>query len=93
MPLLKREPEIFPHGLFELPEAGFPWSVAHTRSRQEKALLRHLSPLRIPFYLPQAVKRIRRNPSTWLTSWSNCANSGFRGEPGTVTSRPYALTF
>ena len=53
MPLLKRGTEIFPQSLFDLPEADFPWWVAHVRSRQEKVLARHVTPLEVPFYLPQ----------------------------------------
>jgi transcription antitermination factor NusG len=60
MPLLKWNVDLFPAGLFELPENDFPWWVAHVRSRQEKALARNLFPLEIPFYLPQREKRIRR---------------------------------
>ena len=60
MPLLKREVEISHPNLFELSEAELPWWVAHTRSRQEKALARYLLPLGIPFYVPQQEKRIRR---------------------------------
>jgi hypothetical protein len=56
MPLLKAGPEIFPTSIFELPEAEFPWWVAHVRSRQDKALGRYLLPLEIPFYLPQRQK-------------------------------------
>ncbi len=61
MPLLKRGPEVFPQGLFDLPSADFPWRVAHTRSRQEKALVRHLEPLGVPFYLPQHERRALRS--------------------------------
>ena len=60
MPLLKREAEISHPNLFELSQAELPWWVAHTRSRQEKALARYLLPLGIPFYVPQQEKRIRR---------------------------------
>ena len=60
MPLLGRELELFPHDGLELPETEFPWLVAHTRSRQEKALARHLAPLGVPFYVPQQEKKIRR---------------------------------
>ena len=34
--------------------------VAQTRSRQEKALVRHLEPLQVPFYLPQHQRHIAR---------------------------------
>jgi transcription antitermination factor NusG len=60
MPLLKRGTEIFPQDLFELPEAEFPWWVAHVRSRQEKVLARHVAPLEVPFYLPQRQNEARR---------------------------------
>jgi len=59
MPLLKREVEFSPVGLFGA-EVELPWWVAHTRSRQEKALARFLSPLGVPFYVPQGEKRVRR---------------------------------
>jgi len=67
MPLLGRELELFPqHGL-ELPVADCPWWVAHTKSRQEKALARHLAPLGIPFYLPQLERRVRRSGRTFVS--------------------------
>ena len=58
MPLLKREPDIFPPSLFELAPADLPWWVAHVRSRQEKALARYLRPLDVAFYLPQVEHRL-----------------------------------
>ncbi len=64
MPILKRETEIFPEGIFDLSDS---WWVAHTRSRQEKALARHLVPLEIPFYLPCREHRVRRAGRTFLT--------------------------
>lgn len=60
MPLLKRGSEVFPRGLFDLSSADAPWTVAHTRSRQEKALARHLEPLGVAFYLPQYERRVQR---------------------------------
>ncbi len=60
MPLLKHEVEISDPNLFDLSEVERPWWVAHTRSRQEKALARFLLPLEIPFYVPQREKRVRR---------------------------------
>jgi transcription antitermination factor NusG len=44
-----------------------PWSVAQTRSRQEKALTRHLEPLGVPFYLPQYERRARRAGREFLS--------------------------
>lgn len=61
MPLLERGPEVSPSGLFDLSAADTPWTVAHTRSRQEKSLARQLAPLGIGFYLPQWEKRVRRS--------------------------------
>lgn len=60
MPLLKRGPEVYPQGLFDLPPTDLPWTVAHTRSRQEKALVRHLTPLGTGFYLPVYERLVRR---------------------------------
>jgi transcription antitermination factor NusG len=60
MTLLRVETDIFPTGVFELSETADPWWVAHVRSRQEKALARHLVRVGIPFYLPLQEKRVRR---------------------------------
>ena len=67
MPLLKRGPEIFPQALFDLPDGESPWFVAHTRSRQEKALARYLAPLEIPFYLPSSENRVRRGGRNFVS--------------------------
>ncbi|MBI2213560.1 MAG: hypothetical protein HYU52_07930 [Acidobacteria bacterium] len=58
MPLLKREPDLFPVDLFDLPVESRPWTVAYVRSRQEKTLARYLAQQQIPFYLPQTENRI-----------------------------------
>ena len=67
MPLLRWTTDLFPATLFELSQSEFPWWVAHVRSRQEKALARHLVPLEVPFYLPQREKRIRRAGRTFIS--------------------------
>jgi transcription antitermination factor NusG len=67
VPLLKRGPEIFPQALFDLSEDESPWFVAHTRSRQEKALARYLMPLEIPFYLPSSENRVRRGGRNFVS--------------------------
>jgi len=59
MPLAP-ERDLFPDGLFgpDFPRELAPggpggrWWLAHTKPRQEKALARHLSARRFPFYLP-----------------------------------------
>ena len=57
MPLLPKEPEVFPESLFDLDE---PWRVAHVRSRQEKVLARHLLQKDVGYYLPQIDKNVQR---------------------------------
>lgn len=64
MPILKREPDLFPANIFELSE---PWWVAHLRSRQEKLFARHLAQRGIAYYLPQAEKRVRRSNRTFTS--------------------------
>ena len=60
MPLLKREPDVFPVDLFESGRSE-PWLVAHVRSRQEKALARYLRAVAVPHYVPQREKKVRRS--------------------------------
>lgn len=61
MPLLRSERDLFPREIFELSETCMPVWVAHVRSRQEKALARHLFGFGVPFYLPLQEKRVRRS--------------------------------
>lgn len=68
MPILKREVDLFPSHLFELPRAEHPWWVAYVRSRQEKGLARHLSGRGVGFYLPQAEKKVRRAGRTFVSA-------------------------
>jgi transcription antitermination factor NusG len=67
MPLLRREPDIFPATVFDLPVESSPWWVAHVRSRQEKMLARYLQPLGVAFYLPQREHRVRRAGRTFVS--------------------------
>jgi transcription antitermination factor NusG len=60
MPLLRRESDHFPPGIFELSETCMPVWVAHVRSRQEKVFARHLHRAAVPFFLPLEEKRVRR---------------------------------
>lgn len=57
MPLLSKEPDIFPSDLLAS-ESGEPWWVAHVRSRQEKLLARHLMKRGIGYFLPQSKREI-----------------------------------
>ena len=58
MPLLAKEPDLYPVSLFDLDAAAAPWFVAYVHSRCEKALARHLFERRVPFYLPQYSKQL-----------------------------------
>jgi transcriptional antiterminator RfaH len=60
MTLLKRETDLLPPNVFDLSETAVPWWVAQVRSRQEKALARHLARSGVPFYLPLHEKSVRR---------------------------------
>lgn len=60
MPLLKREPDVYPASLFALPPEENPWVVLHVRSRQEKLVARSLLTGETPFYLPQVEHVSRR---------------------------------
>lgn len=57
MPLLPKEPDVFPEELFASRDHA-PWWVAHVRSRQEKLLARHLIQRGIGFFLPQTEREI-----------------------------------
>ena len=67
MPILRRETDVFPQDVFELSETDQRWWVAKVRSRQEKALARHLKPLGVPFYLPLREKRARRGGRVFIS--------------------------
>lgn len=61
MPILKPEPDLAPSDLFARPGLATQWWVAHSRSRQEKVLARHLRERGVDYYLPQRAKEMRRN--------------------------------
>jgi transcriptional antiterminator RfaH len=67
MPILKREPDAYPEGIFGLSPAQMPWQVAYVRSRQEKHLARHLHDS-VPYYLPQW-EQIRARSGRRVASW------------------------
>jgi transcription antitermination factor NusG len=67
VPLLKKGPEVFPQDLFDVSPGESAWTVAHTRSRQEKVLARHLEILGIAHYLPQYERQIRRSGRRFLS--------------------------
>ncbi len=60
MPLLDREPDIFPDNLLTSEEAlKLPWWAIYTLARQEKKLMRELTNLKIAFYAPVIERRYR----------------------------------
>jgi transcription antitermination factor NusG len=63
MPILPREPDIYPAELFEhLEQADAPagqWWAMYTLARREKELMRRLRGLGIAFYSPLVHKRVR----------------------------------
>jgi transcription antitermination factor NusG len=61
MPLLPKEPDLFPDDFFALSVDSFPWHVTHVRCRQEKVLARRLLDQEVPFYLPQTERVAERS--------------------------------
>jgi transcription termination/antitermination protein NusG len=67
MPILRKESEIYPENLFEMPTAEAPWAIAHLRSRQEKVVARLLLDGGKPFYLPQIVQSKKSSGRTFVS--------------------------
>lgn len=67
MPILRRETEIHPENLFDLPTTDAPWVIAHLRSRHEKMVARILEDDGRPFYLPQCEHKHVRNGRTFVS--------------------------
>lgn len=57
MPLLDKEPDLYPDSLFSLTPEEVPWQIAYVKSRSEKAFARHLHERQVPFYLPTQEKK------------------------------------
>ncbi len=70
MPILPREPNIYPETLLDEAAAELAagddsarrWWAFYTRSRQEKQMMRKLLTLRVPFYTP-LLERRRKSPA------------------------------
>jgi transcription antitermination factor NusG len=67
MPILRKESDIFPDDLFDLPTADAPWEIAQLRSRQEKSVARLLLEAEMPFYLPQVKNTNKRSGRTFVS--------------------------
>ena len=63
MPILTREPDLYPDDLLDRAEPGreadATWWALYCRARQEKLLMRRLRALGVPFYAPLVAKRFR----------------------------------
>jgi transcription antitermination factor NusG len=63
MPILVREPDLYPEDLLDRPELGLEkeatWWAMYCLARQEKQLMRRLRALDVPFYSPLHKKRYR----------------------------------
>lgn len=67
MPIRRKESDIFPDDLFDMPIAEAPWEIAHLRSRQEKSVARLLLDSRNPFYLPQIQQKKKSGGRTFVS--------------------------
>jgi len=63
MPILAREPDLYPNDLLDRPKLGVEddatWWALYCLSRQEKQLMRRLRAIDVPFYCPVVRKRYR----------------------------------
>ncbi|MEO1995364.1 MAG: transcription termination/antitermination NusG family protein [Planctomycetaceae bacterium] len=66
MPILSREPDVYPETLFEEPQEfaaeDADWCALYTMSRREKQLVRLLRSQHIPHYCP-TIEQIHRSPN------------------------------
>lgn len=67
MPILRKESDIFPETLFDMPTGEAPWEIAHLRSRQEKFVARLLLDGQKPFYLPQIEQKKKQGGRTFVS--------------------------
>jgi len=71
MPILAKEPDIFPESLLDEPAGGQDdsWFAMYTLARQEKELMRRLRPLKIAHYGPMIEQRKRSPQGRIRTSY------------------------
>ncbi len=70
MPLLSKEPDIYPANLLDSPDASQqPWWAMYTLARQEKKLMRLLTKGDIAFYAPVIPRRYRSPAGRVRTSY------------------------
>jgi transcription antitermination factor NusG len=70
MPILHREPDLFPNDLLDSRVASEqPWWAMYTLARQEKKLMRYLTEHEIGFYAPVITRRYRSPNGRLRTSY------------------------
>jgi len=73
MPILPKQPDVFPAGLLDEPAdacgAGTRWLVLYTLARREKDLMRKLEAAGVPFYAPMIPRRLRSAGGRTRTSY------------------------
>ncbi len=70
MPILAKEPDIYPANLLDTPSAAEkPWWAMYTLARQEKKLMRLLAQSDVPFYAPVIPRRYRSPAGRIRTSY------------------------
>lgn len=67
MPILRKESDLFPADLFDIPIEKAPWEIVHLRSRREKAVARILLDAEMPFFLPQIEQKKKANGRTFVS--------------------------
>ncbi len=95
MPILPREPDIFPANFLGSDDFGEDldrqWWVYYTLSRREKDLMRRLTALEVPFYCP-LISRKNRSPSGRVRTSYVPLFSGYVFSCATPEERQTALT-
>ena len=73
MPILPKQPDVFPAGLLDEPAeasaAGTRWLLLYTLARREKELMRRLEASGVPFYAPMIARRLRSAGGRTRTSY------------------------
>lgn len=67
MPILRKESDLYPANLFDIPTTEAPWEIVHVRSRQEKTVARILLDAEKPFYLPQIEQKKKTSQRTFVS--------------------------
>lgn len=92
MPILPREPDIFPEDLLESVQAAEkPWWVIYTLARREKVFFRRLREMGIRHYCPLVPHRVKLGDGRIRTSW-NPLFAGYVFLQGDDSERQKALT-